>query len=1639
LTASGIDLSILHRDSRLVQLRAWLERHPFVLPAVILLIGAIFRFYNLNWDDGHQLHPDEREIYMVVTGAAGNVPLGLPTSLSNFFDVRDPTGGSPLNPHFFSYGSLPFYLLGGLAAAIAFLGQHVPGFGQWAGVDQYANLFMLGRGLSALLDLTSVALVFLLGRRIFGYWTAVLAMALVAFTVLDIQLSHFYAVDTVLLPLCLATLLGAMEIVRTGSRRAYVLTGIALGAALATKTTALLLVIPMGAAAVLAAWNAQPWVGVLWPLPELWADMLRHYAPIALRLNRNLQWLLTAFLIAALTFCILEPYGVLDRTQLLHDLGDQTTFLVTNNPPFEVPFTIQYAHTIPYVYQFQNIVFWCMGLPLGLAAFAGVGFFTVRALRLRIQIESLVLLLWVVPYFLFVGRFFAKFNRYMLPITPVMTLLGAALLVWLATQAIRYVRWTGWASIAVVVAVSLGYSLAYMNIYEHSNTRVAASEWIYANIPANTHIAVEGPWDDTLPLPIGIQSPSQYPDQIQLDLYHNECDLSGACTPTDVQSVISNITDALQHSDYIIMSSERLVRSIPKLPQRFPVAIKYYNLLFQGKLNFRLEKVWQEHPQLGPIVVHDYPADESFHVYDHPIVRVFKRVGNISAARVQKLLWPASLPSNTASALPVKPRIDARLMLTAKQWKADQQGPTYDQMFPPAGFAAQHPILVWWLLLELLGALAFPLVFVVFARLRDRGFVLSKTIGLLILGWLAWITVSVGLTTFDRGLLYVLLVLLAVGSAALAYRIRGALLPWLREHWRAVVIAEAVFLVGFAFCLALRAYYPDLGHQWSPVSPTNEGGGRMGEKQMELAYLNAVVRSRVLPPLDPFFAHGYINYYYYGFFLVGTLCKVAQIAPATGFNLAVATFFALLVGTIYSIGATVTRRVTMGVLAALMVGVIGNLGGAWELIQNLMAVATVQDNFPLFGGVVDVISGIRAVLFSGAQLGPIDMWNPTRIIPWGDISEFPYFTYLFADLHPHLIAYPMTAAALALAVCLVGTSYRRWTLVGAVATGAILLGAIAATNPWDYPTYLVVVAIGALVGSYLAVRRITIRLLIRPAIWLGALTVLSALLYLPFKLSYQTVFDSGIGLTRDINQQSLIGGDITPAIAHDILVAPLRDYLEHFGLFVFIVVSYLALLLVRETGLARKVHRWRTFVQFAFYYRDRLTNVRRAARIARRVIRPSAPVIDPSLLVGFGILAVGLLLLQYFLLSFLVALAGAVVLVLTGLGKRLSRWEVFACVLVLVPIGLSIATQIFFVKDFLTGGSSFRMNTIFKFYNQAWVLYAVSSAAMLYAMFDRLVPAASMRTREVATTAVAIAEPMERGVAATLTPSAAALAEFMPAVTTVTSVQPVLAADGHGHAPYPVDGDGVAEPDGPAVIPPPPRSRMRAVWGRGLPASRSRPLRLFERYPWWSTALLALLLASLVYTYGGTMNRESFRTMWLPQNSVPLTLDGAAFMKVSYPQDYEGIQWLNAHVSGAPVIAEAHAPQNGYTWPSRVSMFTGLPDIINGIHEGEQRYQDELDPSVNCTATRNPGQCAITHASRDTDLTTLYSSPFAKDKWRIIRKYGVKYIFVGFSELHCIQDVCYSKAGLAAFKGMLGHGLKVAFRAPGVTIYEVTR
>src|SRR2546421_1517482 len=116
---------------------------PFALFALALL-GLLLRLYGLNWDQGNNFHPDEREILFRVTA------LAWPKSLAQFFDPAN----SPLNPHFFAYGSFPIYLL-------AFLGTLFVHSASSA--TSFVDLTLLGRALSALFDSGTVLLTGLLG------------------------------------------------------------------------------------------------------------------------------------------------------------------------------------------------------------------------------------------------------------------------------------------------------------------------------------------------------------------------------------------------------------------------------------------------------------------------------------------------------------------------------------------------------------------------------------------------------------------------------------------------------------------------------------------------------------------------------------------------------------------------------------------------------------------------------------------------------------------------------------------------------------------------------------------------------------------------------------------------------------------------------------------------------------------------------------------------------------------------------------------------------------------------------------------------------------------------------------------------------------------------------------------------------------------------------------------------------------------------------------------------------------------------------------------------------------------------------------------------------------------------------------
>ena len=317
----------------------------------------------------------------------------------------------------------------------------------------------------------------------------------------------------------------------------------------------------------------------------------------------------------------------------------------------------------------------------------------------------------------------------------------------------------------------------------------------------------------------------------------------------------------------------------------------------------------------------------------------------------------------------------------------------------------------WWLALSVLGWAAWPLCLGVAQGLPDHGYLVAKAIGWLLLGYVVWLGASTHLLANRVPHIYGALALLVTAGAWAGWRQRRHLAALWRARRGLLLREELLFSGAFLAFVAIRALNPDLWQPWFG-----------GEKMMEFAYLNAIVKSAHFPPYDPYFAGGYINYYYYGLYLVNVLIKLTGVVPQVAFNLAVPGFFALTVAQAFSFGHAVTARLrgqrwlVGGWAAAIGVAVMGNLT---VLVQWLASLVTLGGGTPHpevgLEALAAVPMGLARWLTGQGTLLPFDYWyQATRVIPY-TINEFPFFSFLFADLHPHMMAIPFTIAALVLA------------------------------------------------------------------------------------------------------------------------------------------------------------------------------------------------------------------------------------------------------------------------------------------------------------------------------------------------------------------------------------------------------------------------------------------------------------------------------------------------------------------------------------------------------------------------------------------------------------------------------------------------
>ncbi|MGD9714117.1 MAG: glycosyltransferase family 39 protein, partial [Thermomicrobiales bacterium] len=210
--------------------RASLDLARIAVPAaliLILLLGGLLRLTNRDWDNGQNLHPDERFLTMVATAVQW------PDGITGYLDSQS----SPLNPYNVRDGdgnaSFPTFIYGTFPLIVG------KAWGELTGNTTYGDYHMASRSLSAIVDLISILLLFLIGRRLFGDTVALLAALLLSLTVLSIQLSHFGTFDNWVTMFCLAAFWFSLRANAQGRWWDFALSGAMAGLAVASKLSAL--------------------------------------------------------------------------------------------------------------------------------------------------------------------------------------------------------------------------------------------------------------------------------------------------------------------------------------------------------------------------------------------------------------------------------------------------------------------------------------------------------------------------------------------------------------------------------------------------------------------------------------------------------------------------------------------------------------------------------------------------------------------------------------------------------------------------------------------------------------------------------------------------------------------------------------------------------------------------------------------------------------------------------------------------------------------------------------------------------------------------------------------------------------------------------------------------------------------------------------------------------------------------------------------------------------------------------------------------------------------------------------------------------------------------------------------------------
>lgn len=574
--------------------------------------------------------------------------------------------------------------------------------------------------------------------------------------------------------------------------------------------------------------------------------------------------------------------------------------------------------------------------------------------------------------------------------------------------------------------------------------------------------------------------------------------------------------------------------------------------------------------------------------------------------------------------------------------------------------------IIWIITIEIIGFASFPFCYYLFPFLKDRGYCVSKSIGILTIGYFTWILSVSKLLPSIQSTIVCLAILLICLSGFYSYKKRRQLSLFLKTNLKTLLISEAVFILVFLFWIIYKSYDPAINHT---------------EQPMDFGFFNSAIRSVYGHPQDPWLAGNSIDYYYFGYWLLGSVTELTGIIPSIAYNLSIALVAALSASCIFGLGVNlssltpnkVINPYIAGLSGILLLMMIGNLEVVLEFLRfNLIG----TNEFWKWIS----IQGLTTLPETAGNLWrPTEhwwWWHATRVINAVQdgvtvdyvIHEFPFFSFMLGDLHPHMVSIPFLLTFIVFTWNYFRTpftSLKSFNFIINVLLGALLLGTVSFINMWDLPVMLLIFLMIIIMKFYIGINHDSKNTSLREIVILPAIVVLSLLMFLP----HFTNFSS------QVNGIGILGPNITRPF-HFIIV---------WGVHLPIIVS-MVLYLFWKTNLNLNWKRTSLFalvIAFTPYF----------------VWMVSSFWLDISARDVIG---------QLFHLSFIIAVVGFSVYALVWFSEtnQVPYSKLFVLILTIVSLMLLMGSELFYVDDSFTGATE-RMNTVFKFYFQAWILLSV--------------------------------------------------------------------------------------------------------------------------------------------------------------------------------------------------------------------------------------------------------------------------------------------------------------------------------------------